>query len=85
MERIFTGIHRVFVLELGIVCALPCSGTPPLRFLSRCLSAHVIGGPVAIYEEFYISGLSSKTLPSFQSALFTVNVSLYAAGDAVPC
>lgn len=53
-------------LELRIVCALPRSSTTPLRSLSRCLSARVIEGPVAIYEDFYISGTTSKILPSFQ-------------------
>lgn len=57
----------VLVLELGIVRALPYSATATFKSLSRCLSTHVIEGPVAIYEEFYISGFTSKTLRWFQT------------------
>lgn len=57
----------LLVLELRSVGALPCSSTTPLKFLSRCLSAHVIEGPVAIYEAFYISGFIHKILTSFQT------------------
>lgn len=71
--------HSVLALEFRIVCALPCSSTALLKSLSRCLSAHVIEGPVAIYEEFYISGFTSKILPSLQTpqVLYSMWISLH--------
>ena len=78
-EGFFTSAHRVLVLEVRIVCALLCSSAALLKSLSGRLSAHVIEGPVAIYEEFYISGSTTEILPSFQTprVLYSVRISLH--------
>lgn len=73
----------LLVLELGGVGALPCSTTAPLKFLSSCLSARVIEGPVAIYEAFYISDFIHK-IPH-ECFIRRVSVPPYAAEDGASC
>lgn len=62
MERIFTCAYSVLVLELRIVCALPCSSIAPFKSLSKCLSAHVIEGQWQFMRSFTF--LASPVKPS---------------------
>lgn len=62
MGRIFTCAYSVLVLELRIVCALPCSSIAPFKSLSKCLSAHVIEGQWQFMRSFTF--LASPVKPS---------------------
>lgn len=78
-EGFWLQLAAYLYLRSGSYVLLPCWSTALLKSLSGHLSAHVIEGPVAIYEEFYISGFNSKVLPPFQTpqVLCSVWISLH--------